>query len=109
VRTTVVNVSRGAACDVYIGRTWGGWRRSVWANPFRVGRDGTRAECVEKYRAWIQKRPALLARVGELRGKRLGCWCVGRGACHGHVLAELAELAELADREEDTDESNDHF
>lgn len=88
--TRVVNLHRAATCDVYIGRGWKGWRRSIWANPFHVGKDGTRAECIEKYRAWIQKQPKLMAQLGSLRGKTLGCWCWPR-ACHGHVLAEMAE------------------
>jgi hypothetical protein len=35
-------------------------------------------------------RPDLLARVSELAGKRIGCWCKP-AACHGDVLAELAD------------------
>ena len=30
----------------------------------------------------------------ELRGKRLGCWCVPRFPCHAMVLAEVANSAE---------------
>lgn len=89
--TLVVNI-RVQAYDVYIARP------SCWGNPwshlssttarFRVA---TREEAVEKYRAWIQTQPQLLARLHELRGKRLGCWCPESKPCHGHVLAELAD------------------
>jgi hypothetical protein len=36
---------------VFIGREQGrvGLRRSKWANPFRIGRDGTREELIAKY------------------------------------------------------------
>jgi hypothetical protein len=78
--------------DVYIGRPCRGRPGSVWANPFKVGRDGTRAEVIAKYRAMLLGRPDLLARLPELRGKVLGCWCKPE-ACHGDVLAELADGA----------------
>lgn len=44
----------------------------VWANPFRVGVDGTRSEVRDKYRRWLVSNPDLLARLPELRGKSLG-------------------------------------
>ena len=69
--------------DVYIGRP------SFWGNPFIVGIDGTRAEVIAKYREWLEAQPALLARLPELKGKVLGCWCAPK-ECHGEVLAELA-------------------
>lgn len=70
--------------DVYIGRP------SKWGNPFVVGRDGARGECVELYRRWIQTQPELMAAAKrELKGKVLGCWCAPQ-ACHGDVLAEIA-------------------
>jgi hypothetical protein len=73
-----------APYDVYIGRP------SKWGNPFRIGRDGTRVEVIEKYRRWLQTQPHLLAALPELRGKTLGCWCKPK-PCHGDVLAELAD------------------
>jgi hypothetical protein len=72
--------------DVYIGRP------SKWGNPFVIGRDGTRDEVIAKYRAWVVTQPDLMASLGELKGKTLGCWC-GPAACHGDVLVELAEVA----------------
>ncbi len=83
--TTVVHCKK-AAHDVYIGRP------SIWGNPFTIGRDGTRDEVIAKYRAWIMTRPDLLARVGELKGKTIACWCHPL-ACHGDVLAELADAS----------------
>jgi hypothetical protein len=68
---------------VYIGRP------SKWGNPFLIGRDGTRAEVVARYRAWVCEQPALLAALPELRGRDLVCWCAPE-ACHGDVLIELA-------------------
>lgn len=86
--TRVVHV-RVAPYDVYIGRP------GPWGNPFVVGRDGKRGECVARYAEWIRTQPQLLARLGELKGRVLGCWCKGPAtpdrACHGDVLAALAD------------------
>jgi hypothetical protein len=80
--------------DVYIGRAIkrGGWDlpSSYWANPFQVkiwGREGALAKYEEHVR-----HPARMARLPELRGKRLGCWCAP-APCHGDVLVRL--LVEL--------------
>ncbi len=81
--TRVVHCKRHAY-DVYIGRP------GTWGNPFRIGRDGGRDEVIARYEAWLGHQPTLLARLGELRGKRLGCWCAPR-PCHGDVLARLAD------------------
>jgi hypothetical protein len=84
---SVVHLKR-APFDVRIDR------RSKWGNPFVIGRDGDRAEVIEKYRAWIKTQPDLLAALPELRGKRLGCWCAPQ-PCHGDVLTELASIKSL--------------
>ena len=67
---------------VYIGRP------SLRGNPFKIGRDGTRDQVIDKYRAWILRQPKLLARLHELRGKDLVCWCAP-ARCHAEVLIEL--------------------
>jgi hypothetical protein len=81
--TTVVHCRR-EPYDVYIGRP------SKWGNPYEIGRDGTREEVIEKYRKYVTGRPDLMAALGELRGKILGCWCRPK-ACHGDVLVELCD------------------
>jgi len=75
--------NRRARFDVYIGRP------SKWGNPFEIGRDGTREQVIAKYEKWLAEQPHLLAALGELRGKVLGCWCAPL-ACHGEVLARIA-------------------
>jgi hypothetical protein len=74
---------RSSAMQVYIGRP------SKWGNPFVIGRDGSRADVIAKYRAWIVAQPALMNALDELRGRDLICWCAPL-ACHGDVLIELA-------------------
>jgi hypothetical protein len=81
-KTTVVHRKRPH--DVYIGRP------SKWGNPFVIGRDGDRETVIARYRHWVTTQPDLMASIGELRGKRLGCFCSPL-ACHGDVLAELAD------------------
>lgn len=72
--------------DTYIGRP------SKFGNPWVIGKDGTRAEVIAKYAAWIRTQPQLLASLSELEGKTLGCWCdYPSQDCHGRILLELLE------------------
>jgi RNA recognition motif-containing protein len=83
-RTQVVHCKK-SNYDVYIGRP------SDWGNPFVIGKDGDRADVIQKYRNWIMRQPDLLARAKiELRGQRIACWCKPE-ACHGDILAEIAD------------------
>jgi len=77
--------------DVYIGRAVprAGLKASIWGNPFKIGKDGTREDVMEKYLAWLLSNEELLGKLPELRGKVLGCWCAPE-ACQGDILAELA-------------------
>lgn len=86
-------------------------RGTAFGNPFRVGVDGTAAECVALFRRWLtepvvygdgrragggwlsdhaDRRSDLLARLPSLRGRPLGCWCPVGAPCHADVLLELA-------------------
>jgi hypothetical protein len=81
-------------------------RTTKWGNPFKVGADGTAAECVNAYRALLagyicltskadlalqhKTRAVVSAYLAELRGKNLACWCRGDKPCHADVLLELA-------------------
>jgi len=90
--TTVVNI-RHSAYDIYIGRANGKLSQSKWANPWVIGKDGTREEVIQKYEVDTRANKDLMAVLPELRDKRLGCWCKnesGEGqACHGDVLVKL--------------------
>lgn len=81
-------------------------RTTKWGNPYKVGEDGTAAECVDLYRALLsgylcltskatlelqRKSVAVVAACHEeLRGKNLGCWCRADKPCHADVLLEVA-------------------
>jgi Domain of unknown function (DUF4326) len=76
---------------VYIGRrARGGWPATKWGNPFKLPKDGSRAEVIAMYRVWLCNQPGLVdAARRELRGCDLVCWCAP-AACHGDVLLEIA-------------------
>lgn len=88
-RTCAVNVKH-EDCDVYLGRAMPGFLASEFGNPFRIGRDGTRAQVLAKYKAWLLSQPQLMAKLESLRGKRLGCWCKPL-SCHVDIIVELLE------------------
>ena len=78
----VLNIHAGGK-GVYVGRG------SKWGNPFHIGAHGNRAQVIARYRAWLVQQPALMAALGQLRGKDLVCYCAPL-ACHGDVLLQLA-------------------
>ena len=80
----------GEVPGVYIGRGGGGVGPSPWANPFKIGRDGTRDQVIAKYKQYIVD-TGLSRRVRELRGSVLLCHCARDLPCHGDHLVELAE------------------
>ena len=71
-------------------------RATRWGNPFVIGRDGSRAEVIEKYRArlWHEIRAGRIGldELAALDSKRLACWCSPE-PCHGDVLAAAARWA----------------
>jgi hypothetical protein len=78
-------------------------KSSVWANPFKIGRDGSRAvvirKCEEHLRNLLKEKPELVKDLMNLKGKNLGCWCVDASTsecddhdqivCHGQLLIKL--------------------
>jgi hypothetical protein len=66
-------------------------RPGRWGNPFRIGRDGDRAQVLQRFEAYAGDRlahdPGWLA---PLRGKDLACWCPEGIACHADILLRLA-------------------
>lgn len=98
----IINVSRlPAKCPgvVYCGWAFAGWRCSPLHNPFlkdRRGqrRDGTHAEVITKYRAYLLERieagdRKILDALDSLtEDSVLGCWCAPL-PCHCEVIAEV--------------------
>lgn len=65
---------------------------SIFANPFKVGKDGTLEEVLEKYRKYIWDKihsgEIRNEDLDNLRGKNLGCWCKPK-KCHGDILLDI--------------------
>jgi len=70
------------------------------ANPFRIGKDGDRAEVIRKYREWLDKIISIrwlpTCTLDLRHAPALACWCRYDGesrtdanACHADVLVEL--------------------
>jgi hypothetical protein len=65
---------------------------SIFCNPFKITKDITRDEVIEKYEEYIENliennidaRNELI----KLKNKNLGCWCAPQ-KCHGDVLLRL--------------------
>ena len=81
-------------------------RVSRWGNPFEIGKDGTREEIIQKYRAWfltgteprkvgryVVDPRSLRERIRELRGFNLAC-CPPELPCHADFLLAQANQPE---------------
>lgn len=66
-------------------------RKTEWGNPFEMPADGDRETVIGNYDAfYLPHKPSLMAKLDDLRGKALGCWCAPE-PCHGDVLKAWAE------------------
>ena len=65
---------------------------SIFANPFKVGKNYTLDQSLEQYEEYIKKRldnePDLVQKLLGLQGKHLGCWCKPN-KCHGDILLKM--------------------
>ncbi len=65
---------------------------SQYANPFKIDKDGTREEVIEKYKLMIEEKISsdnkFKSEIKKLKGKNLGCWCKPE-ACLGDVLFQI--------------------
>jgi len=76
--------------DVYIGRG------SKWGNPYSHKEGtlakyvvGSREEAIAKFEEYLLANENLMEKIGELRGKTLGCFCKPK-SCHGDILLKYA-------------------
>lgn len=101
-KTRVVHVRDAVPGAVYIGRP--APRRALpgspFGNPHRITASQSRGRTIQRFGDDLTrgKLRHLLARLPELRGKPLACWCRRDGeawsldtACHGDVLVALLE------------------
>lgn len=66
---------------IYVGRG------TKWGNPYIMGKDGTRAQVLNKFKRFVL--PHL--EVRELKGKSLICFCSPE-ACHADLIMKKANL-----------------
>jgi len=66
---------------IYIGRG------SPLGNPFVVGRDGTRSQCVAAFRCLLAEDKKLQAAAEATRGHDLVCFCYPK-LCHGFPVLD---------------------
>ncbi len=92
---------------IYVGRP------TRFGNPFKIGEDGTRDECLELYRRWLfgalsddeissrfsapfagwlinMRHPCIGHILRELPGRDLACFCRLDQPCHADLLLEIA-------------------
>jgi len=107
------NVYIGRKSVVFIDKKRFPPKNSIFANPFKVKKDGTLEEVLEKYREYIWDKinsgEITEKDLKKLEGKNLGCWCKPK-ECHGDVLIEILDeyFGEDAESSEDVfeDESS---
>ena len=105
-RGSVVHVNGNLEADCYIGRANAryGLSASDWANPFKIGRDGSREEILQKYLSYLAGNAYLARNLFIFEGKTLGCWCAKKDetltpddpwVCHGQAIHWLLENGTL--------------
>lgn len=77
--------------DVYIGRG------SIYGNPYShlentkaTFKVATREEAVKKYEEYLLSTPNLYAKLRDLVGKNLVCYC-NSNPCHGHIIKKYVD------------------
>jgi hypothetical protein len=92
----------------YVGReVRGRIKGSVLGNRWKVGKDGSRDEVIEKYRRWLWEE--VKKEEGEVcdelmrllsKGDKLviGCWCFEDERCHGDAILRCLEWIKSVNR-----------
>jgi len=80
-------------------------RPGFWGNPFVVNSKAVSgkhvfgatyqavpspAEAVARFREWLPRSADRMARIEQLRGRNLACWCRPGEPCHADILLEIA-------------------
>lgn len=87
----VVNIKNNI-WTIYIGRP------SVFGNPFKIGRDGTREEVISKFEDYAREN--LLGEINKLPiNAILGCYCKPL-SCHGDVIIKIWKELHIGEHNE---------
>jgi Domain of unknown function (DUF4326) len=100
-KTVIVNLHHNKRCDIYCDR------RSIFGNPYDYIKLGiTRDEACELFIPYFKNKltnPAFRAKVLELKGKILGCWCQCNPPCTNskckHYRCHLETIVKFLDNE----------
>ena len=86
------NVYIGRKGVVFVDKKRYPSKDSIWCNPYKIGKDGSRDDVLNKYENYIRNKlkenPSLENELKELKNKNLGCWCAPE-PCHGNILKKL--------------------
>jgi hypothetical protein len=86
------NVYIGRKGIVFIDKERFPKKSSIFCNPYKITKDTTRDEVLQKYRVYMEKMLDedinMQHELSKLKNKNLGCWCAPE-KCHGDVLLEL--------------------
>ena len=89
------NVYVGRSGIVFINKERFPKQSSKFANIYKVGKNGTREEVINKYKTYITNKLEndilLQKELINMKGKNLGCWCHPE-LCHANVLIELIDI-----------------
>ena len=78
----VVHCKR-SRCTHYIGRP------SIFGNPFVVGIDGCRENCIRQFEAYARESKIIMQAILKLPSTAiLGCWCRPK-RCHGDAIIKI--------------------
>ena len=64
------------------------YKGSEFCNPFKVGKDGTLEEVVDKYEKYLDSNKELSSKLFTLKSCNLGCFCDNNQICHVDILLE---------------------
>jgi len=83
------NIYIGRAGVVFINKERFPKKASIFANPYKIDKNTSREEVLEKYKKYIIEKilndKSFYLQLLKLRGKNLGCWC-HPDPCHGDIL-----------------------
>ncbi len=97
------NVYIGRHGRIFIDKKIFNYIGSIWANPYKVGRDGDLTMVLAKYKTYILQKikdEKLQTELEQLKSKYLYCWCVPKtiahsdecgACCHGQVILDLIQ------------------
>lgn len=105
-KTTIVNLhkvdGKRPEFDVYIGRRVPSTefqKASIWCNPYKPNneKDYDKEYLLDHYETYIRsciKHFPKIYKIRELKGKKLGCWCINTESveplvCHGQILLKI--------------------